>query len=150
MSSTQTATAVAAGGEAPVDDEQAQAVTATAGGETPVDDEQAQAVTTAVDGWPARLGRRLRPPEPWQHRPASLAAMSRYAHKGRWTRQDGPARFCGVWYFRLVALPVAVLTHYLAWLVQRPSRAITAAAIYIVLVHTGPGAWLLPWPTWLP
>lgn len=27
----------------------------------------------------------FRPPEPWQHRPASLAAMARYASRGAWT-----------------------------------------------------------------
>lgn len=32
-------------------------------------------------GWWAAF----RPPEPWQHRPSSLAAMSRYAWRGAWT-----------------------------------------------------------------
>lgn len=106
-------------------------------------------VRTALDGWPARLGRRLTPPEPWRYRPASLAAMWRYARIGAWTRDGGLLRFCGCWYFRLVALPVALVTHYVAWLTQRPSRLLTALVIYGVIVHIGPGR-LLPWPTWLP
>lgn len=108
-----------------------------------------QEVRTAIDGWPARLGRRLRPPEPWRYRPASLAAMWRYARIGAWTRDSGPLRLVGVWYFRLVALPTALVTHYLAWLTQRPSRLATVLVIYAVIVHIGPGR-LLPWPTWLP
>jgi hypothetical protein len=105
-----------------------------------------QTVTTALDGWPARLVRRLKPPEPWRYRPASLAAMSRYAHLGGWTGQRGPLRFVGVWYFRLVAVPVTVITHYLAWIVARPSRLATVLLIYTVLAHIGPLRWLLPWP----
>jgi hypothetical protein len=108
-----------------------------------------QVVTTALDGWPARLSRRLTPPEPWRHRPASLAAMSRYAHQGGWTGNGGPLRFAGVWYFRLVAVPVAVITHYLAWIVARPSRLATALLVYTVLAHIGPLRWLLWWPSWL-
>lgn len=110
---------------------------------------QEQELRTAVDGWPARLAGRLRPPEPWKYRPASLAAMSRYAHRGAWTRDDGPLRFLGVWYFRLVAIPAAFVTHYLAWLTQRPSRLVTALVVYAVVTHIGLGR-LLPWPTWLP
>lgn len=80
-----------------------------------------------------RLVRELTPPEPWQHRPASLAAMWRYARRGGWTGPDGLARVAGVWWYRLVALPVTVVCHYLAWLVARPSRALTAAVVVLVV-----------------
>lgn len=45
---------------------------------------------TAVSAVTERKNRRVwwgafRPPEPWQHRPHSLAAMSRYAWRGAWT-----------------------------------------------------------------
>lgn len=119
---------------------------AAAGG---ADEGQDDELRTAVDGWPARLAGRLRPPEPWRYRPASLAAMWRYARIGAWTRDSGLLRFAGVWYFRLVALPTAVVTHYLAWLTQRPSRLGTALVIYVVLAHVGPLRHLLWWPSWL-
>lgn len=81
----------------------------------------------------ARLMAELTPPEPWQHRPASLAAMWRYAARGGWTGPTGATRRLGVWWFRLVALPVCLVTHYTAWLVARPSRTITAALVCLLL-----------------
>ena len=79
-----------------------------------------------------RWAQLLTPPEPWQHRPASLAAMSRYARRGGWAGTSGPARAAGVWWYRLVALPVCLCTHYLAWLVARPARALTVAALALL------------------
>lgn len=81
----------------------------------------------------ARLRWELTPPEPWQHRPASLAAMWRYAARGGWTGPEGLARRCGVWWYRLVALPVTVICHYAAWLVARPSRTVTAALVVLLV-----------------
>jgi len=81
----------------------------------------------------ARLMAELTPPEPWQHRPASLAAMWRYAARGGWTGPTGAARRLGVWWFRLVALPVTVVCHYAAWLVARPSRTVTAALVSLLV-----------------
>ena len=81
----------------------------------------------------ARLVRELSPPQPWTHRPASLAAMWRYARRGGWTGPDGLARRLGVWWYRLVSLPVCLVTHYTAWLVARPSRALTAAVVALVV-----------------
>lgn len=80
-----------------------------------------------------RLVAGLTPPEPWTHRPASLAAMSRYARQGGWAGPAGPARAAGVWWFRLVAVPVCLVTHYLAWLVARPSRALTVALVGLLV-----------------
>lgn len=80
------------------------------------------------DVW-TRLVGELRPPEPWSHRPASLAAMARYAARGGWTGPHGLARRAGVWWYRLIAIPVCLVTHYSAWLVARPSRALTAAVV---------------------
>lgn len=79
-----------------------------------------------------RWARLATPPHPWQHRPASLAAMHRYATRGGWTGPDGLARAAGVWWYRLVALPVCLCTHYLAWLVARPARALTVAALVLL------------------
>lgn len=83
-------------------------------------------------GW-QRLAAQLRPPEPWTHRPASLAAMARYARQGGWTGPDGLARQAGVWWYRLVAVPVTLVCHYTAWLVARPSRALTAAVVVLLV-----------------
>lgn len=84
-------------------------------------------------GLVARLVTELTPPEPWTHQPASLAAMWRYARRGGWTGPTGPARVAGVWWCRLVTIPVCVVTHYTAWLVARPSRALTAALVALLL-----------------
>lgn len=84
-------------------------------------------------GLVARLMAELTPPEPWQHRPTSLAAMWRYASRGGWAGPTGVARRLGVWWYRLVALPVCLVTHYTAWLVARPSRALTAAVVALVV-----------------
>ena len=84
-------------------------------------------------GLVARLRWELTPPEPWQHRPASLAAMWRYAARGGWTGPEGLARQVGIWWYRLVALPVCLITHYTAWLVARPSRTLTAALVALLV-----------------
>ena len=63
--------------------------------------------------------------------PASLAAMWR-SPPGGWTEpEDWPAG--GDWWYRLVSLPVCLVTHYLAWLVARPSRTFTAAVVALVV-----------------
>lgn len=80
-----------------------------------------------------RLRAELTPPQPWTHRPASLAAMWRYAARGGWTGPTGPARLLGVWWCRLVTLPVCVTTHYVAWLVARPSRTLTATLVALLV-----------------
>lgn len=59
--------------------------------------------------------------------------MGRYARLGGWTGPSGPARMVGVWWYRLVALPVCLVTHYTAWLVARPSRTITAGLVVLLV-----------------
>lgn len=76
-----------------------------------------------------RLVRELTPPEPWTHRSPAPAAVYRYARHGGWTGPDGAARRLGVWWARLIGLPIVIATAYLAWLAARPSRAITAAVV---------------------
>lgn len=80
-----------------------------------------------------RIRRELTPPQPWQHRPASLAAMWRYAARGGWAGPQGLARQAGVWWFRLVTLPICLVTHYVAWLVARPSRTLTATVVVLLV-----------------
>lgn len=59
--------------------------------------------------------------------------MWRYAKSGGWTGPTGVARQLGVWWYRLVALPVTVVCHYTAWLVARPSRALTATLVGLLV-----------------
>lgn len=95
--------------------------------------------TTAVDGWPARFLKRITPPEPWRHRPVSLAALWRYATRGAWaSKPTGPARRIGQGYALLLAVPITFVTHYLAWIVARPSRLVVAVVLYLLLAHVGP------------
>ena len=99
-----------------------------------------------------RLVDELTPPEPWRHRPASLAAMARYAARGGWTGPDGLVRRAGVWWYRLVAVPVTVGCHYTAWLVARPSRTATVAILWAVAMQVPPlralASLVLPWDPW--
>lgn len=93
----------------------------------------------------------FRPPAVWADPPASLAALSRYARVGGWTgRADGFVRTAGIWWHRLIGLPITVAAYYGAWVAQRPGRVFTVSVLYVLIAHTGPGSWLLPWPEWLP
>jgi hypothetical protein len=78
--------------------------------------------------------------------------MSRYALRGGWTGPEGLARRAGVWYFRLVAVPVTIVAHYAAWIVARPARAIAVAVLWAVLMQVRPlralADTVLPWPAW--
>lgn len=54
--------------------------------------------------------------------------------EGKETRvRRHPARIAAIWWFRLVAIPVTVLCHYLAWLVARPSRTVVVAGVGVVV-----------------
>lgn len=102
-------------------------------------------------GW-GRLVDQLTPPEPWSHRPASLAAMARYAARGGWTGPEGLPRRLGVWWYRLVVVPVTLVCHYTAWIVARPSRTVVTVVVWAVLMRVPPvhaaAAAVLPWDPW--
>ena len=93
--------------------------------------------------WAVWWGRRLW----WAEAPPSLADLAAYARAGAWTNPGGFWRGCGTWWLRLIGLPVTVVCRCVEWTVQRPGRLLTVLLIYVVLAHTTPGRWLLPWPT---
>lgn len=100
--------------------------------------------TTVVDGWPARLAKRITPPEPWRYRPISLAAYWRYASHGAWaSKSDGPVRRIGQG-VALVCMPVKFLANYVSWLFDRPSRWLVVLGLYLLLAHLGPLAPYIP------
>ena len=105
---------------------------------------------TESDTWWSRHLEDLTPPTVWADKPASLQELTLYARHAAWTSQTGFLRGCGVAWCWLVAVPISTLAYYLAWLAQRPSRTLVVALLYAVIAHTGPGRWLLWWPTWLP
>ncbi len=75
----------------------------------------------------------LTPPAVWKEQPASLSKLASYAHKAAWTRRDaGFIRSLGIWWCRLVGLPVTVACRYLEWIAQRPGRAATVAALIVI------------------
>lgn len=90
------------------------------------------------------------PPGIWTDPPATLAELSRYARYGAWTTATGFWRTAGVCWYALFAVPVSCAAYYLAWIVQRPARAVVVSLLYVVVAHTRIGQALLPWPTWLP
>ena len=100
--------------------------------------------------WWTRLLDELTPPTVWTDKPASLKELTLYARHAPWTAKDGFWRAAGTWWCGLIGIPVSTAAYYTAWTAQRPSRALTVLLAYIVLAHTGLGAWLLPYPDWLP
>jgi len=108
--------------------------------------DSARATWAPVAAW---LRANLRPPLVWTEPPASLADLSHYAHEQPYAAKYGIARLAGVWWNRVVAMPLSAVAYYGAWIVQRPSRVAALAVLYTVLAHTTVGLWL-PWPSWLP
>lgn len=88
---------------------------------------------TRIGGWAGEdvHGVQDKQDGPWRRvgadeTPADLA--------GKTTRtRRHPARVAAIWWFRLVAIPVTVLCHYLAWLVARPSRTAVVAGVGVVV-----------------
>lgn len=90
------------------------------------------------------------PPVVWTQVPPSLAELRAYAWSGPWTAERGFFRRAGIWWYRLAGWPVTSVCRYVEWIAQRPGRAATVAGIYVLLAHTTPGQYVLPWPSWLP
>jgi len=83
------------------------------------------------------------PPSVLTDPPASVAELASYARWGAWTgRTDGPLRRLGIWWYRLVGLPVTVVGRYIEWIAQRPGRAIPVFVLWRLLISTGPGPWV--------
>lgn len=76
---------------------------------------------------------------------ASMAELTAYAYRGRWTAdRTGFIRGIGKLWFTVIVLPVAYLLRLAEWLIQRPSRAIVATGIWLLIAHSdGPGPWLI-------
>ncbi|MGH3737132.1 MAG: hypothetical protein ACRDT6_16180 [Micromonosporaceae bacterium] len=109
-----------------------------------------QTAHTQRDRWWDRQLADLTPPTVWSQPPASLRELSLYARHAAWGPQTGFVRGCGIWWCRLVGIPVSTFAYYVAWIAQRPSRTTVALLLYTVLAHTKFVGWLLPWPSWLP
>jgi hypothetical protein len=65
------------------------------------------------------------PPNWRTERPASLDEVITYADTAPWCAGEGKARKAGRVYNRVVAVPVSALAYVIAWIFQRPGRAIT-------------------------
>lgn len=83
------------------------------------------------------------PPRLLTDPPPTMAALSAYAHRGGYTRQDGPARRLGVAWFACVALPTVLVCRYVAWFAERPGRWLAAALVWQALIRSTPGLWLV-------
>lgn len=109
-----------------------------------------QTAHTKRDRWWSRQLEDLTPPTVWADCPASLRELALYARHSAWGPQNGFIRGCGVWWCRLIGIPVSTVAYYIAWIAQRPSRTFVTVLLCAVLAHTKFGGWLLPWPSWLP
>lgn len=84
----------------------------------------------------------LTPPSVLAEPPPSYTELVNYAHHGAWTRHtNGPVRAAGIWWHRLVSLPITGACRYLEWIAQRPGRAIAVAVVVKLAALTGPGGW---------
>ncbi len=82
------------------------------------------------------------PPAILTDQPESIPDLARYAHAGAWTaRRTGFTRGCGVWWWRLVALPYTAVSRTREWIIQRPGRAITVSVIVKITASTTWGTW---------
>lgn len=71
-----------------------------------------------------------------QH-PASIAALRGYIHSAAWVPGDVPLlELLGRLYGYLVALPVSAVLYALAWLLQRPGRALLTAIVVVIVWFT--------------
>ena len=125
-------------------------------GETP---ENAEPEVADSDVWRERLLAFLAyftPPAVLTERPASMPELSAYAHRGDWTKRKaeparkgvpeqkrGPVRTAGIWWHRLVGLPVTVVCRYVEWIAQRPGRAIPVFVLWKAFISTGAGPWIV-------
>ncbi len=84
------------------------------------------------------------PPAVLTNKPDSIPELRAYARTGGWTRRlDGPVRRFGVWWFRLIALPLAVLLRTVEWIAVRPGRTLTVVGLYVLVRATTPGEWVV-------
>lgn len=71
-----------------------------------------------------------------QH-PASIAALHGYIHSAAWVPGDVPVfGALGRIYGYFIALPVSAVLYALAWLVQRPGRALLTAVVVAIVWFT--------------
>jgi hypothetical protein len=71
-----------------------------------------------------------------QH-PASIAALRGYVHSAAWVPGDVPVlELLGRIYGYTVALPVSAVLYALAWLLQRPGRAVLTAIVVVIVWFT--------------
>lgn len=76
--------------------------------------------------------------------PESIPTKRRYARAGTWTAsKDGPLRKAGVGYWRLIALPVNVVTGYITWIADRPGRALIVYLMWRMVISNPPGPWFV-------
>lgn len=101
------------------------------------------AIRARIEGWWA-AGRGYWTPPSWMtDRLPSYAELWAYAWEGGWTRRTrGPIRWLGIWWLRLVALPVSWFCRGAEWVAQRPGRTLAALILWQAVVRSTPGAWL--------
>ncbi|MEV4212630.1 hypothetical protein [Micromonospora sp. NPDC049662] len=91
------------------------------------------------------LSRYWTPPKLWGEAPASLEDLSTYAHRGEWTGKTGGPRFAGIWYWRLIGLPITAICRRLEFVAQRPGRLITVLVVFVLVGRSTYGHTALSW-----
>lgn len=83
------------------------------------------------------------PPSVLTEAPATVAELAGYAWRGGWTTSEsGTVRRLGIWWHRLVSVPVTTVCRYVEWIYQRPGRAVPVFVLWKLLISTGPGPWV--------
>lgn len=86
----------------------------------------------------ARLKTYFMPPSLLTDPPPSMTQLAAYARRGAWTgSRKGFIRSLGVWWYRLVAIPVTAVCRYVEWTLQRAGRAVAVYLVWRLLISTG-------------
>lgn len=81
-------------------------------------------------------------PSPLAERAPAVAQIKAYAEQAPWTaKADGPVRFAGILYCRLIAIPYIVWSRIREWIWQRPARLLVTAVTVKLLAQLPPAEW---------
>ncbi|WP_091459239.1 hypothetical protein [Micromonospora inyonensis] len=81
-------------------------------------------------------------PSPLTEKAPGIDQIRAYADRAPWTsRHDGPVRFAGMAYARLVAIPYLTWSRIREWIVARPARLIVTALTVKFLSELPPADW---------
>jgi len=100
------------------------------------------------------------PPSVLKEPPASVEDLADYAHRAGYTKHPRISvtvdpltgqkterrhwvREAGIWWHRLIGIPVTAVCRYVEWIAQRPGRAVPVLLLVKLLAQTSYGSWAI-------